>query len=396
VVHGELFPRVRHALLHSERDAAPVLVDLEDHDLDLVAERHDLRRMHVLVGPVHLRDVHQALDARLDLDERAVIGDVGDLAEEPRALRVAARDADPRILAELLQAQRDAVLLGVELEDLRGHLVAHRQDFRRVLDAAPREIGDVQQAVDAAQVHERAVVGDVLHHALHDRAFLERLEELLALDAGRLLHHGAARDHDVVALAVELDHLELEFLALEVRGVLDGTQVDERSGQEGADAVHHDGEAALHLAAHDAGDDLAGLERGVELGPRRELLRLLARELGGAEAVFERLDRDRDEIAGLDLDFAAVGLEFFDGNGAFGLQSRVHDDDVLVDRDDFSGDHLADAHFLARKALFEERGEVFGGGGWVHGGLRQHEIVDAFVKDGSSHPLIIARRVGVA
>ena len=38
----ELFPRVRHALLHAERDAAAVLVDLEDHHFDLVAELHDL------------------------------------------------------------------------------------------------------------------------------------------------------------------------------------------------------------------------------------------------------------------------------------------------------------------------------------------------------------------
>jgi hypothetical protein len=29
--------------------------------------------------------VHQAFDARLDLDERAVVGDVGDLAEQARA-----------------------------------------------------------------------------------------------------------------------------------------------------------------------------------------------------------------------------------------------------------------------------------------------------------------------
>jgi hypothetical protein len=35
-----------------------------------------------------------------------------------------------------------------------------------MLDAAPGEIGDVQQAVDAAEVDERAVVGDVLDDAL--------------------------------------------------------------------------------------------------------------------------------------------------------------------------------------------------------------------------------------
>ena len=44
VVRGELLPRVRLALLHAERDAAALLVDLEHHDFDFVAELHDLGR----------------------------------------------------------------------------------------------------------------------------------------------------------------------------------------------------------------------------------------------------------------------------------------------------------------------------------------------------------------
>jgi hypothetical protein len=47
--------------------------------------------------------VHQALDAA-SISTNAPIGDVGDLAEEARALRIA-RD-DPRVFAELLEAQR--------------------------------------------------------------------------------------------------------------------------------------------------------------------------------------------------------------------------------------------------------------------------------------------------
>ena len=125
VVHRELFPRVRHALLHAERDAAAVFVDFEDHDFDFVAELHDFRRMHVLVRPVHFGHVHQAFDARLDFDERAVVGEVRDLAEQTRARRIAAGEADPRIFAELLHAERNAVLLLVELEHLRGDFVAH-------------------------------------------------------------------------------------------------------------------------------------------------------------------------------------------------------------------------------------------------------------------------------
>ena len=81
LVGRKIVPRVGHALLHAERDPAPILVDFQDHHFDFVAELHDLGRMDVFVGPIHLRHVHQTFDAGLDLDERAVISDVGDLAE---------------------------------------------------------------------------------------------------------------------------------------------------------------------------------------------------------------------------------------------------------------------------------------------------------------------------
>src|ERR1019366_9499885 len=213
-LHGgrELFPRVCLALLHAERDAALVFVDLEDHDLDFLAERDHLRRGDVLVRPVHLGDVDQAFDARLDLDESAVVGDVGDLAEQARALRVAARDAVPRVVAELLDAERDAVLLGVELQHLGVELLADRDDLARGPNAPPGHVGDVEQAVDAAEVDEGAVLGDVLDHAVDDRAFAQRFHQLGALFAHRGFDHGTARQYDVVALAVELDDLELHRL----------------------------------------------------------------------------------------------------------------------------------------------------------------------------------------
>ena len=210
----ELLPRVGAALLHAQRDAALVFVDLEHHDLDLVAQRHDLRRRDVLVGPVHLGHVHQAFDARLQLDKRAVVGDVGDFAEHARALRVAAAHAQPWVVAHLLEAQRHAVLLGVELEDLGCDLLARLHHLGRVAHAAPGHVGDVQQAVDAAEVHERAVFGDVLDHAVDHGAFFQRLHQLGALFAHAGFDHRTARQHHVVALAVELDDLELKRLVL--------------------------------------------------------------------------------------------------------------------------------------------------------------------------------------
>ena len=77
---GEGLPRVLQGLLEAERDAALDRIDLEHLHLDLLRGGDDLAGMDVLLGPRHLGDVDQALDARLQLHEGAVVGDVGDAA----------------------------------------------------------------------------------------------------------------------------------------------------------------------------------------------------------------------------------------------------------------------------------------------------------------------------
>ena len=60
-------------------------------------------------------------------------------------------------------------------------LVVDLDHVAGVVDAAPGHVGDVQQAVDAAQVDERAEVGDVLDLALAELADLDLVEQLLLL-----------------------------------------------------------------------------------------------------------------------------------------------------------------------------------------------------------------------
>jgi hypothetical protein len=48
----------------------------------------------------------------------------------------------------------------------------------------------VQQAVDAAQVNECTVVGEVLDRAAHDRAFLQVVHQGAAFGGEFLLHDG--------------------------------------------------------------------------------------------------------------------------------------------------------------------------------------------------------------
>ena len=270
----------------------------------------------------------------LELDEGAVVGDVGDAALELDADRVLGLDALPRIGLELLHAERDAVGLVVDPDDLHPDRLADREHLGRVVDAPPGDVGDVEQAVDAAEVDERAVVGDVLDHALDDLAFLEALHQLRTLLGAGLFEDGAAGDDDVAAPLVHLEDLE-RLRGVHQRGdVAHRPDVDLAPRQEGHCAVEIDGEAALDLVEDLAGDLLVLGERLFEPDPALLAPCLLARQHRLAEGILDPLEIDLDDVADLEVLVTAGAVEFLDGHAAFRLEADVDDREVLLDGDD--------------------------------------------------------------
>ena len=218
---------------------------------------------------------------------------------------------------------------GVEADDLHLDLLADLQRLGRVVDAAPGDVGDVQQAVDAAEIDERAVVGDVLHHAVEDHAFLQALDQLAALLGAGLLQHGAAGDHDVAAGAVHLEDLERLRRAHQRADVAHRADIDLAAGQERHGAAEIDGEAALHPAVDRAVDALLRLERLLEVGPGLLAAGLLARQDDRAVLVLVALDVELDDVAGLDLGLGAGRAEFLEGDAALGLQADIDDGEFI-------------------------------------------------------------------
>src|SRR6202042_753552 len=123
--------------------------------------------------------------------------------------------------------------LVVDLDDLDLHGLADGQHFGRVIDPPPCDIGDVQQAVDAAEVDERTVIGDVLDDAVDDLTLFEVLHQLLALFGAGLFQNRTARHHDVAAAAIHLEYLERLRVVHQRRDVPDRTNIDLRTRQEG-------------------------------------------------------------------------------------------------------------------------------------------------------------------
>src|SRR5690606_11059823 len=225
-------PRILLDLLHAERDLLVVAIDHQHDRLDLVADVHQLRRVLHDPRPRHLTDVDETLDALLQLDECAVVRDRHDLAAHAHTDRVLPLDVLPRIRQQLLEAERDTIAVPVDVEHLHVQLVADLHDLRRVTDTAPAHVRDVQQAVESAQVDERAEVRHVLHDALADLADQQLLHQLLALALALLLEDHATAHDDVATPLVQLDDLEIERLTDQVLDVRHAAQRDLRARQE--------------------------------------------------------------------------------------------------------------------------------------------------------------------
>src|SRR6476646_1565243 len=106
--------------------------------------------------------MNEAFDSLLQLDERTVIRDRKNAAMDVCADGITLSGIEPGIGGELLEAERDSLLILVELENLYLDLVADVDQIAGMSEASPAHVGFVEQAVDATEIDERAVVGEVL------------------------------------------------------------------------------------------------------------------------------------------------------------------------------------------------------------------------------------------
>src|SRR5262245_6403739 len=169
------FPRVRHDLFEPQRNAPVARVDVEDRHFDLLADLENFRWMGDLAGPRHLRNMDQTFDAALQFDERAVIHQADHFTRNARADGILLGHSMPGIGCQLLHAEGNPFLLGIELEHDDLDFLPHLNNFRRMTDPPPGHVTDVENTVDTAEIDEGAVTGDIFYRALENDAFFENL-----------------------------------------------------------------------------------------------------------------------------------------------------------------------------------------------------------------------------
>ena len=124
--HGlfNAFPRIVAELFYAESDFFALFVDGENDRFDFVAFFQHFGRMGDFFDPAQIGDVDQSIDARLEFDKSAVVGQVADFCCDAAADRIFFLDFFPRIFLGLLDAERDFPFLFLDGEDDR--LPLHR------------------------------------------------------------------------------------------------------------------------------------------------------------------------------------------------------------------------------------------------------------------------------
>ena len=178
-----------------------------------------------------------------------------------------AGEALPRIFLGGLEGQGDALTIEINVKHLDGDLVSDLDDLGRVIDVLPRQLGNVDQAVNTAQIDERAEVDDGGHDAFTDLALLKLGQEGLAHFGLGLLEVLATGEDHVVAVLVELEDLGLDLLA-DVRGqIADTTHLDERCRQEATQTDVDDAECTLTGFDDSAFDNAIGFLDLLDVAP---------------------------------------------------------------------------------------------------------------------------------
>ncbi len=310
IVFLERCPRIVQALLETKADAPLVGIDIEHHDFDFLAGRNDLAGMNVLLGPAHFRNMDEAFDTGLEFDKRTIIGDVCHPAGIFGSDRIFGCDAFPRIRFKLLHAEGNTLSLRIETNHLHLDALANLQGIGRMIDAAPGDIGHMQKAIDAAEIDEGAVIGDILDNAFEHLAFVQIGDQLVALFGAGVFQDGTARDNDVAAPAIHFQNLKRLFGADQRRDIAHRADIDLATRQKRHGAVEIDGESALDPAKNNAIDAQAILMGFLELLPRLFAARALAAEHRLAAAVLNAFNENLDLVANLEFRRLAGRREF--------------------------------------------------------------------------------------
>ena len=202
-----------------------------------------------------LADVDQALDPGLQADERPEVGELRHPAGHASGDRILRGDIRPGVFREIAKVEADFAGLGVDLLDLHLDLLTDVQHVAGVLDPIPTDLTDVQQAIDAPQIDERAEIAKGPHDSFADLAGGKLFEQFFLRLGLLALEHRPAAENEIPPLGIGLGDNAGEFLPDIFVELLDAVRGDLADRDEALDAADLDLQAPFVVPGDDSFDD---------------------------------------------------------------------------------------------------------------------------------------------
>ena len=115
--------------------------------------------------------------------------------------------------SQLFQTKSDTFLLVIEVKNNNVQLLIQLNDFVRVVYAAPRKVGNVDQSVYTAQVNEYSVRGDIFNSTFKHLSFFQFRNDIFLLLFQLSLDKSFVRYNNVLEFLVDFNHFEFHGLA---------------------------------------------------------------------------------------------------------------------------------------------------------------------------------------
>ena len=180
-------------------------IDFEHAHVEIHCLVDDISRIvYRLARRAELRDRDESFDIVANVDDNALVHQAHDFARQVRPNRIGLANSKPRIFLGLLEAERDALVLGIDVQndDVDGITLLH--DLRRMLHALrPAHIRNVNEPVDSRLYFNKgAEAGQIADFSIDasSNGILQRQHHPWILLG--LLH----TERDLLLIRIDLEH----------------------------------------------------------------------------------------------------------------------------------------------------------------------------------------------
>ena len=187
----------------------------------------------------------------------------------------------------------------------------------------------MDETVNTAEVNEYTIVGDVLDSSFENLTFFEFADDLALLFLKFCLEESLVRYDNIAEFLVDLDDLEVHCLVNKCIVILDRTDVDLRTREEGLDSENVHDHTALRTGLDITFYDFALVECLVYHIPRTQLTSFLVRKDELSLLVFRRLYVNLNFVTYFEV---RIVTELWSSDDTVALVADVNDNLSLVDR----------------------------------------------------------------